>query len=106
VAYAPHRLVDVQASGTDVVAFSFYKVFGPHYAVMWVQRELLRSLSSLNHHFIGPDVMLYKLQPGNVNFELSNGCVGIRDYLVNTGTALGANFGHRCHGAAAHAGGF
>ena len=89
VAYAPHRLVDVQASGADVVVFSFYKVFGPHYAVMWVQRELLLQLPSLNHYFIGPDVVPYKLQPGNVNYELSYGCIGIRDYLVDTGTALG-----------------
>ncbi|CAN5887770.1 cysteine desulfurase-like protein [soil metagenome] len=89
VAYAPHRLVDVQASGADVVVFSFYKVFGPHYAVMWVQRELLRSLPSLNHYFIGPEVMPYKLQPGNVNYELSYGCIGIRDYLCDVGTALG-----------------
>jgi cysteine desulfurase family protein (TIGR01976 family) len=89
VAYAPHRLVDVQASGADVVVFSFYKVFGPHYAVMWVQRELLLQLPSLNHYFIGPDVLPYKLQPGNVNYELSYGCIGIHDYLVDTGTALG-----------------
>jgi cysteine desulfurase family protein (TIGR01976 family) len=89
VAYAPHRLVDVQASGADVVVFSFYKVFGPHYAVMWVQRELLLSLPSLNHFFIGPEVMPYKLQPGNVNYELSYGCIGIHDYLCHIGTSLG-----------------
>jgi len=91
VAYAPHRLVDVQACGADVVVFSFYKVFGPHYAVMWVQRELLISLPSLNHYFIGPDVMPYKLQPGNVNYELSYGCIGIVDYLCDTGTVLGSS---------------
>jgi len=90
VAYAPHRLVDVQASGADVVVFSFYKVFGPHYAVMWVQRELLLQLPSLNHYFIGADVLPYKLQPGNVNYELSYGCIGIADYLADTGTALGS----------------
>jgi len=91
VAYAPHRLVDVQASGADVVVFSFYKVFGPHYAVMWVRRELLLSLPSLNHFFIGPDVLPYKLQPGNVNYELSVGCIGIHEYLCDAGTALGAS---------------
>ena len=91
VAYAPHRLVDVQASGADVVVFSFYKVFGPHYAVMWVRHDLLRALPSLNHHFIGPEVMPYKLQPGNVNYELSYGCVGIHDYLCQVGTSLGNN---------------
>ena len=90
VAYAPHRLVDVQASGADVVVFSFYKVFGPHYAVMWVQRPLLLSLPNLNHYFIGADVLPYKLQPGNVNYELSYGCLGIGEYLRDMGTALGA----------------
>jgi cysteine desulfurase family protein (TIGR01976 family) len=91
VAYAPHRLVDVQASGADVYVFSFYKVFGPHYAVMWVERDLLLSLPSLNHYFIGPDVTPYKLQPGNVNYELSYGCIGISDYLVDVGSRLGAS---------------
>lgn len=89
VAYAPHRLVDVQASGADAVVFSFYKVFGPHYAVLWVRRELLLALPSLNHHFIGADVIPYKLQLGNVNYELSWGCAGIADYLHDVGTALG-----------------
>lgn len=88
VAYAPHRLVDVQASGADVYVFSFYKVFGPHYAVMWIARDLLLSLPSLNHYFIGADVVPYKLQPGNVNYELSYGCMGISDYLVHVGSVL------------------
>jgi cysteine desulfurase family protein (TIGR01976 family) len=90
VAYAPHRLVDVQASGADVVVFSFYKVFGPHYAVLWGRRELLLQLPSLNHWFIGREVLPYKLQPGNVNYELSYGCIGIHDYLCEMGAALGS----------------
>ncbi|MBL8521079.1 MAG: cysteine desulfurase-like protein [Betaproteobacteria bacterium] len=81
VAYAPHRLPDVAASGADVYVFSFYKVFGPHYAVMAVERGLLLSLPGINHFFIGPDDMPYKLQPGNVNFELSHGAAGIPEYL-------------------------
>jgi selenocysteine lyase/cysteine desulfurase len=91
VAYAPHRLIDVQMSGADVYVFSFYKVFGPHYAVLWGRRELLLSLPSLNHYFIGADELPYKLQPGNVNFELSWGCAGIADYLDEMGAALGAS---------------
>ncbi len=82
VAYAPHRLVDVQASGADVYVFSFYKVYGPHYAVLWGKRELLLGLPGLNHYFIAADDLPYKLQPGNVNFELSWGCVGIAEYLI------------------------
>ena len=95
VAYAPHRLVDVQASGADIYVFSFYKVFGPHYAVLWGRRDLLLSLPGLNHHFIGPEVLPYKLQPGNVNFELSWGCAGIADYLVEMGNQLGADGSRR-----------
>ena len=90
VAYAPHRLVDVQALGADAVVFSFYKVFGPHYAMLWVRHELLLSLPSLNHFFIGTDDLPYKLQRGNVNYELSWGCAGIADYLSDIGTELGA----------------
>jgi cysteine desulfurase family protein (TIGR01976 family) len=89
VAYAPHRLVDVQALEADAVVFSFYKVFGPHYAVLWVERELLLALPGLNHFFIAPDEIPYKLQPGNVNFELSFGAAGIADYLVEAGERCG-----------------
>jgi len=91
VAYAPHRLVDVQASGADYYVFSFYKVFGPHFAVLWGHREALLALPSLNHFFIGQDVIPYKLQPGNLNYELSYGCMGIGDYLLDIGQRLGAS---------------
>ncbi|MDB5928322.1 MAG: cys/Met metabolism PLP-dependent enzyme family protein, partial [Polaromonas sp.] len=95
VAYAPHRLVDVQASGADAYVFSFYKVFGPHFAVFWGKRDMLLQLPSLNHYFIGPEVLPYKLQPGNVNYELSYGCIGISDYLIAIGTALGSTGSER-----------
>ncbi|WP_426148194.1 cysteine desulfurase-like protein [Polaromonas sp. DSR2-3-2] len=95
VAYAPHRLVDVQASGADAYVFSFYKVFGPHFAVLWGKRDMLLQLPSLNHYFIGPEVLPYKLQPGNVNYELSYGCIGISDYLCAMGAAHGATGSQR-----------
>lgn len=89
VAYAPHRLVDVQASGADFYVYSFYKTFGPHFAVLWGRRDLLLDFPSLNHFFIGQDVVPYKLQPGNVNYELSFGCIGISDYLLDIANQLG-----------------
>lgn len=95
VAYAPHRLVDVQASGADYYVFSFYKTFGPHFAVLWGKREALLELPSLNHFFIGKDVIPYKLQPGNLNYELSYGCIGISDYLIDIGRKLGATGSER-----------
>lgn len=95
VAYAPHRLVDVQASGADFYVYSFYKTFGPHFAVLWGRRYLLLELPSLNHFFIGQDVVPYKLQPGNVNYELSFGCIGITDYLLEVSNRLGAQGSER-----------
>jgi len=79
VAYAPHRAVDVAAWDVDYYVFSFYKVFGPHQAVLFGKRALLDGLSTINHAFI-TDVP-YKLQPGNVNFELSHGVTGIYAYM-------------------------
>lgn len=95
VAYAAHRLVDVRASGADVYVFSFYKVFGPHYGMLWGKRDFLLSLPSLNHYFIGDEVIPYKLQPGNVNFELSYGCIGISDYFIAMGEMLGGKGNER-----------
>ncbi len=95
VAYAPHRLVDVQASGADFYVYSFYKTFGPHFAVLWGRRDRLLEFPSLNHFFIGQDVVPYKLQPGNVNYELSFGCIGISDYLLDIGDRLGVQGSER-----------
>ena len=81
VAHAPHRMVDVQVLDVDFYTFSFYKVYGPHYALMYGRRELLLEMPGINHYFItGPDSP-YKFQPGNVNFEFAYGMLGLTDYL-------------------------
>ena len=81
VGYAAHRLVDVQALDVDFYTFSFYKAYGPHYAVLYGKQQHLLSIPGINHYFIdGPDIP-YKFQPGNVNFELSYGMLGLCDYL-------------------------
>lgn len=36
VAYAPHRPIDMKALGVDMYAFSWYKVYGPHIAQLYV----------------------------------------------------------------------
>ncbi|GAB4374402.1 MAG: cysteine desulfurase-like protein [Elainellaceae cyanobacterium] len=81
VGYAAHRLVDVQALDVDFYAFSFYKTYGPHYAAMYGKREHLLSIPGINHYFIGENEIPYKFQPGNVNYELSYGMLGLCDYL-------------------------
>ena len=81
VAFAPHRQVDVQAFDADFYAFSFYKTYGPHYAVLCGRHELLLGAPGINHFFIPQDDVPHKFQPGNVNYELSYGMTGLTDYL-------------------------
>ncbi len=81
VAYAPHRLPDMDDLDVDFYVFSLYKVFGPHYSLLYGKRKHLEILPGINHFFIGDEEIPYKLQPGNVNFELSYGLMGISDYF-------------------------
>jgi cysteine desulfurase family protein (TIGR01976 family) len=80
VAYAPHRLIDVQKFDVDFYAFSFYKVYGPHLAVLFGKYELLNKLDGINHYFLNDDVP-YKFQPGNFNYELTYSLSGIIQYF-------------------------
>ncbi|NQU34764.1 MAG: cysteine desulfurase-like protein [Bacteroidetes bacterium] len=81
VAFAPHRLIDVQFWDVDFYVFSLYKVYGPHYSLLYGKNEILAELPGINHFFIGKEDIHYKLQPGNVNYELTVGCTGILDYF-------------------------
>ncbi|YAF98386.1 MAG: cysteine desulfurase-like protein [Nodularia sp. CChRGM 3473] len=81
VAYAPHRLVDVQDLDVDFYVLSFYKVYGPHYALLYGKEQHLLRIPGLNHYFIEQTDIPYKFQLGNVNFELSYGMLGLCDYL-------------------------
>ncbi|EAU41468.1 probable aminotransferase [Fulvimarina pelagi HTCC2506] len=90
VAYAPHRAIDVQALGCDYYVFSTYKLFGPHFAVMWGKREKLLELDNIYHFFFGKDSVPHKLEPGNINYELAHGSVGAIDYVNELGSQAGA----------------
>ena len=79
VAYTPHRLIDVQESDVDFIVFSFYKTYGPHYAMMYGRLELLNALPGFNHFFIKEPP--YKFQPGNYNFEFCHGLGALPDYF-------------------------
>jgi cysteine desulfurase family protein (TIGR01976 family) len=81
VAYAPHRLVDVEALGVDAYVVSLYKLYGPHLSGMYVRRGLLERARGQNHFFVGEDALPSKLQPGGVAHELAAGLPGIGAYL-------------------------
>jgi selenocysteine lyase/cysteine desulfurase len=77
---APHLPIDVQAVGTDFLACSVYKFFGPHVGVLYGRREALDAL---------PTYMLRvahdRFETGTLNFE---GIVGARaavEYIAEIG---------------------
>ena len=85
VAFAPHRAIDVRELDVDFLAFSLYKVFGPHAAVLYGKYELFRELDNLYHYFYGREMVPAKLEPGNANYEMAYSSTGITDYLATLG---------------------
>lgn len=84
VAYAPHRRIDVRAWDVDFYVASLYKVYGPHLGALYGKREHLDRLPRYNHFFL-EDVVPYKFQPGNLNYELTWGAGAIVEYLESLG---------------------
>ncbi|MEM7279345.1 MAG: aminotransferase class V-fold PLP-dependent enzyme [Pseudomonadota bacterium] len=85
VAFAPHRPLELIDWGADFYVFSFYKVFGPHCAVLYARNERLSELSNLNHFFHHQASAATKLQPGAYPYELAAGASGVTDYLRKLG---------------------
>lgn len=90
VAFAPHRAIDVRKLDVDYLALSLYKVFGPHYAMLYGRHELLLELDNLYHYFYGKEKTPAKLEPGNASYELAYSATGIVDYLEALGRRCGA----------------
>jgi cysteine desulfurase family protein (TIGR01976 family) len=80
-AYAPHFPIDVKALDCDFYVFSLYKVCGPHQAVLYGKRDVLKQLRNQNHHFIANEDVAYKFLPGGPNHEFAAGSVGMADYF-------------------------
>jgi cysteine desulfurase family protein (TIGR01976 family) len=81
---APHLPIDVRALGTDFLACSTYKFFGPHAGVLYGREALLAALPP------------YKLVPatdrfetGTGNFEGMAGVTAAVEYLAGIGVAYG-----------------
>lgn len=90
VAYAPHRLIDVQAWDVDYYVFSLYKAYGPHGALMYGKYDLLAELDGLYHYFYGKDKVSAKLEPGNPSYEAAYATDGILEYLTTLARHHGA----------------
>ncbi|KAF8897311.1 pyridoxal phosphate-dependent transferase [Infundibulicybe gibba] len=84
VAFAPHRLIDVQYWDVDFCVFSFYKVYGPHTSALYVRSSaLMTSVTSIAHHFLKVEGKPYKIQPGGPGYELIYGTTAVIPYLLS-----------------------
>jgi cysteine desulfurase family protein (TIGR01976 family) len=96
---APHVPIDVRAVGTDFLACSTYKFFGPHAGVLYGRAEVLDRLPA------------YKLRPaedrfetGTGNFEGLNGVTAAVEYLAEIGRTYGDAADGASRGDQIHAG--
>ncbi len=87
VHWAPHGPIDVAALGTDFLACSTYKFFGPHLGVLYGKARLLDRLPA------------YKVRPahdrwetGTANFEGIVGAAAAIEYIASVGERFGAPF--------------
>ncbi|KAL2051990.1 hypothetical protein ABVK25_007682 [Lepraria finkii] len=81
VALAPHRGVDVMALGVDFYSFSWYKVYGPHIAILYASREAQKTLGSLGHYFHTGQDLSTKLGLASASYELVAAIPKIVDYF-------------------------
>lgn len=99
VAYAPHRALGIADWGVDWYAFSLYKVFGPHCALLCSSPAAAAMLSNLNHEWMRPAEPAGCLEPGAWPYELAWGATAVPEYLA----ALGERHGqHAFDAIAAH----
>ncbi len=82
VHYAPHALVDVKALGTDFLACSPYKFYGPHAGVLWGRRHLLEALDAPKLA-PAPSEAPDRLETGTQNHEGIAGCGAAVDFLAS-----------------------
>ncbi|KAI1461657.1 PLP-dependent transferase [Annulohypoxylon moriforme] len=81
VSYAPHRPVDVKELGVDFYVLSWYKVFGPHVAMLYGSRRAQEQMHTLGH-FFNPQVTLEnKITLGSSCYELVQSIPAVIDYL-------------------------
>ncbi|KAI1468915.1 PLP-dependent transferase [Daldinia caldariorum] len=81
VAYAPHRPVDVKDLGVDFYVLSWYKVYGPHIAMLYGSRRAQKQMRTLGH-FFNPDVTLEnKISLGSGCYELVQSISAVVEYI-------------------------
>ncbi|KAI0107545.1 aminotransferase class-V [Nemania sp. FL0031] len=86
VSYAPHRPIDVQALGVDVYAFSWYKVYGPHVAMLYAGPRAQGQMRSLGHFFKKGVNLEEKIGLAGASYELLHSIPALTTYLSSPST--------------------
>ncbi len=84
---APHVAIDVAALGCDLLAFSPYKLFGPHLGVLWVRGTLAEATEAYKVRPAGTHGA-HRFETGTPSFEAQAGAIGMVDYLEWLGREL------------------
>lgn len=86
VHFGPHGPIDVVALGADFLAFSGYKIFGPHAGFLWGRMESYRRLLPPREFFIDADPP-HGFEGGTQNFEAMAGTAAALRYVMEVGAA-------------------
>ncbi|KAJ4255978.1 hypothetical protein NW762_009052 [Fusarium torreyae] len=85
VAYAPHRPIDVQELGVDFYSFSWYKVFGPHIAMLYAGKKAQQQMRPLGHFFNATASLSDKIGFAAGSYELIASIPVVVDHLQQEG---------------------
>ena len=85
VAFAPHRRIDVESLGCDVLLCSPYKFFGPHLGMSWMRTDLAESLPAERVRPAGSRPPGHRFETGTQLHENIAGFVAAVDYLADLG---------------------
>lgn len=84
VHYSPHGLLDIAALGTDFLAVSSYKFFGPHTGCLYGRTEVLNDVAAYKIR-PAPDDPPGKWETGTQSFESLAGITAAVDYIASLG---------------------
>jgi cysteine desulfurase family protein (TIGR01976 family) len=85
VHYTPHAVVDVAGTGTDFLACSAYKWFGPHTGCLFGKFDLLRDIQPFKLR-PSPDTAPDRWETGTQAFESLAGVTAAVDYIAGLGS--------------------
>jgi cysteine desulfurase family protein (TIGR01976 family) len=95
VHYAPHRPIDVSATGVDVLLCSPYKFFGPHLGLFYGRRDVLEGFPPYKVRPSPDEPVGHRFETGTLSHEALAGFVAAVEYVEETGWgAIGAHERH------------